>query len=137
MSYRLMGLDQEFRLCYGTRIVGGKGLVLGAWQSERIFLSKMTMRMKMVEGVKLWSQSSHSQPLKHLFHSNFNFNSNSLMLNTVPFLLRQKHRRFVTKSSKSSTTATNQNRRSQSSSSSSTSDREAIRSIRLNKVRLG
>ncbi|CAO2832867.1 unnamed protein product [Amaranthus hypochondriacus] len=94
----------------------------------------MTMRMKMVEGVKLWSQSSHSQPLKHLFHSNFNFNSNSLVVNTVPFLLRQKHRRFVTKSSKSSTTATNQNRRSQSSSSSSTSDKEAIRSIRLNKV---
>ncbi|KNA11020.1 hypothetical protein SOVF_139070 [Spinacia oleracea] len=88
------------------------------------------MTMMVAEGVKLWSQSS--QQLKHLLHINFNsnFNSKLVLFNAVPF------RSLVTCASNSNSSASpTRNRRPQSSSSSSsTSDKDAVRSIRLNKV---
>jgi len=88
--------------------------------------------------MKIWTQTSHQW--KQLFHSSFFFSPLS------PRCLRsyRRHRRFFATCSASSSAAaepsvnvtpSGRNRTRRPSSSSSTSDREAIRSIRLQKVR--
>ncbi|KAJ8436619.1 hypothetical protein Cgig2_029865 [Carnegiea gigantea] len=90
-----------------------------------------------VPAMKIWTQTSHQW--KQLFHSSFFFSPLS------PRCLRsyRRHRRFFATCSASSSSAaepsvnvtpSGRNRNRRPSSSSSTSDREAIRSIRLQKV---
>lgn len=83
----------------------------------------------MMDGVKVWSQIQSSQQLKQLLQ----WKSKLSLGNTTTSFVR---RRFVACATPTPTPTPSRSRRPQSSSSTSTStsDREAVRTIRLNKV---